>query len=143
MLRSSEASRSSDGSGMLRSEDFAQHDNSAPICKDDFSLDEPCRCFLAIRGGSGAAQRKWQIAAQLTAHDALSASARKEILVEARASLYPRRRRIGVDRVHTVHAIQADVTSVVTFAVGAALPLIMGLLSSYGRWGEKWMNGER
>jgi len=39
---SSEASRSSGGSGMLRSEDSAQHDNSVSICKEDVPLDEPC-----------------------------------------------------------------------------------------------------
>ena len=42
MLRSSEASRAFEVNGMLRSADSAQHDNPAPICKDDFLLDEPC-----------------------------------------------------------------------------------------------------
>ena len=41
MLRSSEASRSSEVHGMLRFADSAQHDHPAPICEDDFSLDEP------------------------------------------------------------------------------------------------------
>lgn len=51
-----------------------------------------------------------QVADQLMAHDALSAHARDEL---------------GLSEIHTARPIQAAWTSAVTFAVGAALPLIL------------------
>jgi VIT1/CCC1 family predicted Fe2+/Mn2+ transporter len=51
-----------------------------------------------------------QVADQLMAHDALSAHARDEL---------------GLSDMHTARPIQAAWTSAVTFAVGAALPLIL------------------
>lgn len=55
-----------------------------------------------------------QVAAQLMAHDALAAHARDEL---------------GLNEIHTARPIQAALASAVTFAVGAALPLIITLLS--------------
>lgn len=55
-----------------------------------------------------------QVAAQLMAHDALSAHARDEL---------------GLTEIHTARPIQAALASAVTFAGGAALPLIITLLS--------------
>ncbi len=56
-----------------------------------------------------------QVAAQLTAHDALSTHAREEL---------------GLTEIHAARPIQAAVASAVTFAVGAALPLILVLIAS-------------
>lgn len=55
-----------------------------------------------------------QVATQLMAHDALSAHARDEL---------------GLTEIHTARPIQAALASAVTFAGGAALPLIITLLS--------------
>lgn len=55
-----------------------------------------------------------QVADQLMAHDALSAHARDEL---------------GLSEIHTARPIQAAWTSAVTFAVGAALPLILTWVS--------------
>lgn len=55
-----------------------------------------------------------QVAKQLTAHDALSTHAREEL---------------GLTEIHTARPIQAAVASAVTFALGAALPLILALIS--------------
>jgi VIT1/CCC1 family predicted Fe2+/Mn2+ transporter len=55
-----------------------------------------------------------QVAEQLTAHDALSTHAREEL---------------GLSEVHAARPIQAAVASAITFAVGAASPLILALLS--------------
>jgi VIT1/CCC1 family predicted Fe2+/Mn2+ transporter len=55
-----------------------------------------------------------QVADQLMAHDALSAHARDEL---------------GLTEIHSARPIQAALASAVTFAVGAALPLLMTLLS--------------
>ena len=55
-----------------------------------------------------------QVAAQLMAHDALGAHARDEL---------------GLSEIHTARPIQAAWTSAVTFAVGAALPLILAWVS--------------
>jgi len=55
-----------------------------------------------------------QVADQLMAHDALAAHARDEL---------------GLSEVHTARPIQAAMASAATFAVGAALPLLMILVS--------------
>jgi VIT1/CCC1 family predicted Fe2+/Mn2+ transporter len=55
-----------------------------------------------------------QVAAQLTAHDALGAHSRDEL---------------GVSDVVSARPVQAGVTSAATFAVGAALPLMTSLVA--------------
>jgi len=55
-----------------------------------------------------------QVAQQLTAKDALGTHAREEL---------------GLTEIHTARPIQAAVASAVTFAVGAALPLVLALVS--------------
>ncbi|HIK45907.1 MAG TPA: VIT family protein [Leptolyngbyaceae cyanobacterium M65_K2018_010] len=55
-----------------------------------------------------------QVAHQLMAHDALAAHARDEL---------------GLTEIHQARPIQAAVASAATFAVGAALPLILAILS--------------
>ncbi len=55
-----------------------------------------------------------QVAAQLTAHDALSAHARDEL---------------GLSEIHTARPLQAALASAFTFAVGAALPLFIAAFS--------------
>ena len=55
-----------------------------------------------------------QVADQLTAHDALAAHARDEL---------------GLTEVHSARPIQAAVASALTFALGAALPLLIAWLS--------------
>lgn len=55
-----------------------------------------------------------EVSRQLMAHDALAAHAREEL---------------GLTEIHTARPIQAAVASAVTFAVGAALPLILALVS--------------
>lgn len=55
-----------------------------------------------------------QVAEQLMAHDALAAHARDEL---------------GLSETHTARPIQAALASAATFAVGAALPLLMVLIS--------------
>ena len=55
-----------------------------------------------------------QVADQLMAHDALSAHARDEL---------------GLTEIHSARPIQAAVASAATFAVGAALPLLMAWFS--------------
>ena len=57
-----------------------------------------------------------QVADQLMNHDALAAHARDEL---------------GLSEIHTARPIQAALASAVTFAVGAALPLLMVLLSPF------------
>lgn len=56
-----------------------------------------------------------QVAEKLMAHDALGAHAREEL---------------GLSEVHTARPIQAALASASTFAVGAALPLILAAVSS-------------
>ncbi|MCG3209485.1 MAG: hypothetical protein FOGNACKC_03112 [Anaerolineae bacterium] len=56
-----------------------------------------------------------QVADQLMAHDALSAHARDEL---------------GLTEIHSARPIQAALASAATFAVGAALPLLMAWFSS-------------
>ena len=55
-----------------------------------------------------------QVAVQLMKHDALGAHARDEL---------------GLSELHTARPIQAALASAATFSVGAALPLVMTLLS--------------
>ncbi len=55
-----------------------------------------------------------QVAIQLTAHDALGAHARDEL---------------GISEILTARPVQAALASAVTFAVGAALPLVVALLA--------------
>ena len=55
-----------------------------------------------------------RVAEQLTAHDALGAHARDEL---------------GISEIHSARPIQAALASAATFAVGAALPLIVAALS--------------
>ncbi len=57
-----------------------------------------------------------QVAQQLMAHDALGAHARDEL---------------GLTEVHTANPIQAALTSAFTFAVGAALPLLITWVSPF------------
>lgn len=59
-----------------------------------------------------------QVADQLMAHDALGAHARDEI---------------GISEVHTARPVQAALASAATFAVGAALPLVVTALVSESR----------
>ncbi|MBX3723036.1 MAG: VIT family protein [Turneriella sp.] len=55
-----------------------------------------------------------RVAEQLTAHDALGAHARDEL---------------GISEVHTARPLQAALASAATFAVGAAMPLLVTLLA--------------
>ena len=55
-----------------------------------------------------------EVARQLMAHDALGAHARDEL---------------GLSSIHSARPIQAALASAVTFAIGAALPLLLALLS--------------
>ncbi len=55
-----------------------------------------------------------QVAAQLTASDALGAHARDEL---------------GISEISTARPVQAAITSALTFAVGAALPLVLVLVA--------------
>jgi vacuolar iron transporter family protein len=57
-----------------------------------------------------------QVADQLMAHDALSAHARDEL---------------GLSVTHTARPVQAALASAATFSVGAALPLLMVLISGF------------
>jgi VIT1/CCC1 family predicted Fe2+/Mn2+ transporter len=63
-----------------------------------------------------------QVASALTAHDALGAHARDEL---------------GISAVHAARPVQAAFASAGTFAVGAALPLLLALLlpSPWVTWG--------
>ena len=56
-----------------------------------------------------------QVAEQLMAHDALGAHARDEL---------------GLSEIHSARPIQASITSAFTFAVGAALPLLLAWFST-------------
>lgn len=56
-----------------------------------------------------------KVAEQLMAHDALGAHARDEL---------------GLSEIHSARPIQAAITSAITFSVGAALPLLLVLLST-------------
>jgi VIT1/CCC1 family predicted Fe2+/Mn2+ transporter len=58
-----------------------------------------------------------QVADQLMAHDALGAHARDEL---------------GLSDIHSARPLQAALASAVTFALGAALPLLLALFSPWG-----------
>jgi len=55
-----------------------------------------------------------RVAEQLTAHDALGAHARDEL---------------GLSEIHAARPVQAAMASAATFAVGAALPLVLAMIS--------------
>ncbi len=80
----------------------------------DFELQELAG-FFENRGVT--AQTAREVAEQLTAHDALGAHAREEL---------------GISEITTARPLQAALTSATTFAVGAALPLAVLLLSPEG-----------
>jgi vacuolar iron transporter family protein len=72
-----------------------------------FELDE-LQAIYVDRGLEPALAR--QVAEQLTAHDALAAHARDEL---------------GISAVHAARPVQAALASAGTFAIGAALPLVV------------------
>lgn len=78
---------------------------------EEFERDELATIYVK-RGLEPALAR--QVADQLMAHDALSAHARDEL---------------GLSEIHTARPIQAALASAATFAVGAALPLLIVLVS--------------
>lgn len=78
---------------------------------EEFERDELATIY--IKRGLAPALAK-QVAEQLMAHDALSAHARDEL---------------GLSEIHTARPIQAALASAATFAVGAALPLLIVLVS--------------
>jgi VIT1/CCC1 family predicted Fe2+/Mn2+ transporter len=59
-----------------------------------------------------------QVAAQLMAHDALSAHARDEL---------------GLSSLHTARPLQAALASAITFAIGACLPLLIAMFAQDGK----------
>ena len=76
-----------------------------------FELDELQEIYVG-RGLEPALAR--QVAEQLTAHDALAAHARDEL---------------GISAVHAARPVQAALASAGTFAIGAALPLIVAAVA--------------
>jgi len=76
-----------------------------------FELDELQEIYFG-RGLERALAR--QVAEQLTAHDALAAHARDEL---------------GISAVHAARPVQAALASAGTFAIGAALPLIVAAVA--------------
>lgn len=76
-----------------------------------FEHDELTKIYIGRGLDSKLAQ---QVAEQLMAHDALAAHARDEL---------------GLSDTHTARPIQAALASALTFAVGAALPLLVAWLS--------------
>jgi len=76
-----------------------------------FELDELQGIYIG-RGLEPALAR--QVAEQLTAHDALAAHARDEL---------------GISEVHAARPVQAALASAATFAIGAALPLIVASIT--------------
>ena len=75
-----------------------------------FELDELQGIYVA-RGLEAALAR--QVAEQLTAHDALAAHARDEL---------------GISEMHAARPVQAALASAGTFAIGAALPLVIAAI---------------
>lgn len=78
---------------------------------DEFELQELTEIYVK-RGLDGTLAN--QVAKQLMAHDALAAHARDEL---------------GLTEIHSARPIQAAIASAATFAVGAALPLLITLIS--------------
>jgi len=76
-----------------------------------FELDE-LQALYVDRGLEPARAR--QVAEQLTAHDALAAHARDEL---------------GISAVHAARPVQAALASAGTFAIGAALPLVVAAVA--------------
>src|SRR5206468_10920857 len=77
---------------------------------------EELQAIYVNRGLDSALAR--QVAEQLMTHDALGAHARDEL---------------GISEVHAARPIQAALASAATFAVGAALPLVVAVAASAGR----------
>jgi len=82
------------------------------IDQPEFELKELAQSFV-VRGVEE--RTALEVAKQLTAKDALGAHAREEL---------------GISDITTARPLQAAMTSALTFAVGAALPLIIVLLST-------------
>jgi vacuolar iron transporter family protein len=80
---------------------------------EEFEINELAEIYVH-RGLEGPLAH--QVAVQLMKHDALGAHARDEL---------------GLSEIHTARPIQAALASAGTFAVGAALPLLMVLLSPF------------
>tara|TARA_R110002126_G_scaffold291804_1_gene459433 strand:- start:63391 stop:64086 length:696 start_codon:yes stop_codon:yes gene_type:complete len=78
----------------------------------EYELNELAQSFV-VRGVEE--QTALEVARQLTAKDALGAHAREEL---------------GISDITTARPLQAAMTSALTFAIGAALPLIIVLLST-------------
>jgi vacuolar iron transporter family protein len=92
---------------------------SADLAKEKQELAEDAASELdeltSIYVGRGLDKELAQkVAAKLTAHDALAAHARDEL---------------GISEVHTARPIQAAMASAASFAAGAALPLVVVLVS--------------
>lgn len=79
----------------------------------EFELDELADIYVK-RGVDQAVAR--QVAQQLTAKDALTAHARDEL---------------GISEITTARPVQAALTSAATFAAGAAMPLLMVIVSPF------------
>lgn len=82
------------------------------IDQPEFELKELAQSFV-VRGVEE--RTALEVARQLTAKDALGAHAREEL---------------GISDITTARPLQAAMTSAMTFAIGAALPLIIVLLST-------------
>jgi VIT1/CCC1 family predicted Fe2+/Mn2+ transporter len=95
--------------------DAEQADIARETCElqamPEAELEELTRIYLSRGLDEGLAR---QVAVQLTERDALGAHARDEL---------------GISETVTAHPIQAAVVSALTFAVGAAIPLIVALLA--------------
>jgi len=80
---------------------------------DNLSFEQAELAGIYVKRGL-APELAGQVAQQLMAHDALSAHARDEL---------------GISEISTARPVQAALTSAATFAVGAALPLAMVIVS--------------
>ena len=92
----------------------------------ELDADAEKRELTAIYVGRGLDQAlAWQVATQLTAHDALGAHARDEL---------------GISDTLSARPIQAALASAASFAVGAALPLAVAVLAP-GNNLSYWISG--
>jgi len=92
----------------------------------EIDADAEKRELTAIYVGRGLDQAlAWQVATQLTAHDALGAHARDEL---------------GISDTLSARPIQAALASAASFAVGAALPLAVAVLAP-GNNLSYWISG--
>ena len=92
----------------------------------EIDADAEKRELTAIYVGRGLDQAlAWQVATQLTAHDALGAHARDEL---------------GISDTLSARPIQAALASAASFAVGAALPLAVAVLAP-GNTLSYWISG--